>query len=155
MHPKYLDAQGLVALWREALLAKAVLRGATHGYQKHPQLQRFRAQPAPVAAIDLYLSAVHAEAQARGYSFDRSKIGDILPQPKITLACGQLAYEWQHLLGKLAARNRPLYERWRQTVNPDCHPLFAVFPGPVAGWEGRHLQQRGDVLAAPRTRERA
>ena len=25
LHPKYLDAQGLVALWREALLARAVL----------------------------------------------------------------------------------------------------------------------------------
>ncbi|HEU5178767.1 MAG TPA: pyrimidine dimer DNA glycosylase/endonuclease V, partial [Burkholderiales bacterium] len=27
LHPKYLDARGLVALWREALLAQAVLRG--------------------------------------------------------------------------------------------------------------------------------
>jgi hypothetical protein len=31
LHPKYLDARGLVALWREALLAQKVLRGATRG----------------------------------------------------------------------------------------------------------------------------
>ena len=45
VHPKYLDARGLVALWREALLAQAVLRGRTNGYVHHPQLQRFRTQP--------------------------------------------------------------------------------------------------------------
>ena len=27
LHPEYLDSRGLVALWREALLAQAVLRG--------------------------------------------------------------------------------------------------------------------------------
>ncbi|MGC2462396.1 MAG: pyrimidine dimer DNA glycosylase/endonuclease V [Steroidobacteraceae bacterium] len=27
LHPRYLDARGLVALWREALLAQAVRRG--------------------------------------------------------------------------------------------------------------------------------
>lgn len=31
MHPRYLDAKGLVALWREALLVQAVLRGETRG----------------------------------------------------------------------------------------------------------------------------
>ncbi|WP_343214776.1 pyrimidine dimer DNA glycosylase/endonuclease V, partial [Dokdonella sp.] len=35
LHPRYLDPQGLVALWREALLAKAVLRGETRGYTQH------------------------------------------------------------------------------------------------------------------------
>jgi hypothetical protein len=43
IHPRYLDSQGLVALWREALLARAVLRGETRGYRHHPQLIRFRA----------------------------------------------------------------------------------------------------------------
>jgi hypothetical protein len=38
LHPQYLDPQGLVALWREALLAQAVLRGKTRGYKHHPQL---------------------------------------------------------------------------------------------------------------------
>ena len=33
LHPSYLDARGLVALWREGLLAQAVLKGRTRGYQ--------------------------------------------------------------------------------------------------------------------------
>jgi hypothetical protein len=36
LHPKYLDSKGLVALWREALLAKAVLNEKTKGYKNHP-----------------------------------------------------------------------------------------------------------------------
>ncbi len=31
LHPQYLDRQGLVALWREGLLAQEVLRGQTRG----------------------------------------------------------------------------------------------------------------------------
>ena len=42
VHPKYLDSKGLVALWREALLAKQVLEGGTKGYRNHPQLDRFK-----------------------------------------------------------------------------------------------------------------
>ena len=42
LHPKYLDTKGLVALWRETLLAKHVLEGKTKGYRNHPQLDRFK-----------------------------------------------------------------------------------------------------------------
>ncbi len=42
LHPSHLDSRGLVALWREALLAQKVLRGLTRGYKHHPQLARFR-----------------------------------------------------------------------------------------------------------------
>jgi len=38
LHPKYLDSKGMVALWREALLAKQVLLNKTKGYKNHPQL---------------------------------------------------------------------------------------------------------------------
>ena len=55
LHSKYLDPQGLVALWREALLAQAVLRGETRGYLNHPQLDRFKNHPAPRAAISRLL----------------------------------------------------------------------------------------------------
>ena len=65
VHPRYLDAQGLVAIWREALLARAVLRGATKGYRHHPQLERFRAHASPRYAICAYLSAIQAEAYER------------------------------------------------------------------------------------------
>lgn len=33
LHPKYLDPKGLVALWRETLLAQRVLAGRTRGYR--------------------------------------------------------------------------------------------------------------------------
>ena len=62
LHPKYLDARGLVALWREALLAQPILRGATRGYKHHPQLQHFSESAHPPAALAAYLAAVHEEA---------------------------------------------------------------------------------------------
>ena len=135
LHPRYLDPQGLVALWREGLLARAVLRDETRGYKQHPQLERFRSHPAPRLAIDAYLAAVHAEATARGYSFDRSKIGPVRAVEPIAATSGQVDYEWQHLLRKLAARNPALFERWRDLDAPECHPLFLARPGPVATWE--------------------
>src|SRR5690242_3728655 len=131
LHPRYLDPQGLVALWREALLARAVLAGQTRGYRHHPQLERFRAQPAPRSAISSYLQGIHAEAVARGYSFDRSKIGRARIQSSLPVTAGQLQHEWQHLLQKLALRAPALYEQWRAIDVPQCHPLFRVRPGPI------------------------
>jgi hypothetical protein len=135
LHPRYLDPQGLVALWREALLARAVLRGETRGYRHHPQLERFSAQSAPRSAISAYLWGVHVEATSRGYSFDRSKIGPIRTQVAIPVTDGQIAYEWEHLLHKLSARSPALYQRWHLTVSPECHPLFRAYPGSVETWE--------------------
>ena len=135
LHPRYLDARGLVALWREALLARAVLRGKTRGYRHHPQLARFRAHPAPRLAIAAYLSAIHEEATARGYEFDRGKIGPIRRVSLIPVTRDQLEYEWRHLRFKLAARSPARLAEWRQHVRPSCHPLFRVRPGPVADWE--------------------
>lgn len=74
LHPMYLDSKGLVAGWREALLAQKVLQGATHGYRSHPQLQRFREAPNPLAAMAAFLRGIQAEATSRGYSFDAGKI---------------------------------------------------------------------------------
>ena len=135
LHPKYLDAAGLVALWREALLAQAVLRGHTRGYRSHPQLQRFRECPAPRSAINAYLAAVHAEAMARGYGFDRSKLARVVTRFQIRASDGQLMYEWAWLLRKLERRHPVLYRRNRSILEPDAHPLFKVVPGPVAAWE--------------------
>ena len=74
LHPRHLDAAGLVALWREALLAQAVLLGRTRGYTRHPQLERFRTAADPVAAIAGYLRVVADEAKARGYAFNAARI---------------------------------------------------------------------------------
>ena len=49
LHPGYLDRQGLVACWRESLLAQKVLAGKTVGYTRHPQLARFRVLDDPLA----------------------------------------------------------------------------------------------------------
>jgi hypothetical protein len=135
LHPKYLDPQGLVALWREGLLARAVLRGETRGYRHHPQLQRFRQHSAPRAAINSYLSCVWAEAAGRGYSFDRSKLGPVRPLAPITCTAGQLEYEWQHLLRKLRSRSPASYRACRVVTEPLPHPLFRIVAGPVEEWE--------------------
>lgn len=135
LHPKYLDPQGLVSLWREALLAKAVLRGKTRGYRYHPQLERFRNRADPVSAINAYLAAVHNEATKRGYHFDKNKIGPVRTTQRIAVTCAQLEHEWRHLLTKLKARNRTQYKKCRVLGRPQCHPLLYVQPGRIASWE--------------------
>lgn len=137
LHPQYLDPQGLVALWREALLAQAVLHGDTRGYRNHPQLERFANHATPLAAIAAYLEAVYAEAERRGYAFDKSKIGAGAERTTLVVTTGQLEYEWAHLMKKLQARNPACFQRWRGTATPDPHPLFEVCPGDVASWERR------------------
>ena len=135
LHPQYLDPQSLVALWREAPLARAVLRGETRGYRHHPQIFRFEAQSSPRSAINTYLRFVLTEAQARGYAFDASKIGPIRHSIRIGDTTGQLACEWQHLLRKLQVRSPALYRRWAGIELPEPHPLFKITCGPVAAWE--------------------
>lgn len=135
LHPRYLDPQGLVALWRETLLAQAVLRGQTRGYRNHPQLDRFKDHAAPLAAMSLYLHGIHAEASARGYAFDKSKIKPARQRVTLAVTRGQMLYEWEHLLAKLKARNPDLYRQWRDTPEPDAHPMFTVRAGEIEAWE--------------------
>ncbi|RJQ65863.1 MAG: DNA lyase [Desulfobacteraceae bacterium] len=135
LHPKYLDPQGLVALWREALLAQAVLRGETRGYRNHPQLDRFKNHTAPLAAISLYLKGIYVEAKARGYAFNKSKIELARKATPLTVTSGQMVYEWTHLLAKLEVRNPAFYQKWRNTEVPGAHPMFTVRAGDVELWE--------------------
>jgi putative acetyltransferase len=135
LHPKYLDARGLVALWREALLAQAVLAGRTRGYTRHPQLRRFLDAPVPADAIASYLREVLAEATRRGYRFDASKIDEGAPAVHIEVTRGQLDHEREHLRAKLATRSPAWLEALGGVVASDPHPLFRVVAGPVADWE--------------------
>jgi hypothetical protein len=135
LHPKYLDARGLVALWREALLAQKVLRGATRGYKHHPQLLRFAGQPDPPAALAAYLKAVHDEAVQRNYKFDARKIGREKFRGKITETRGQLLYEWRHLRRKLKLRDPERSRELAAVKIPAPHPLFKIVPGKVREWE--------------------
>jgi len=135
LHPQYLDAQGLVALWREALLAREVLRGRTKGYRHHPQLQRFRSSESPRSAINRYLAVVWAESQSRGYRFDHSKLGRDVSVQRIPVTDAQLQYEWYWLLKKLQRRAPTVHRRYLEVSVPAVHPLFRVVSGPVAEWE--------------------
>ncbi|MDD2700381.1 MAG: pyrimidine dimer DNA glycosylase/endonuclease V [Sideroxydans sp.] len=135
LHPQHLDAKGLVALWRETLLAQKVLRGETKGYRHHPQLQRFRAHAEPLAAIADYLRAVQVEAERRGYRFDAGKIGPQTTRGKINVTSGQVEYELAHLRNKLAVRDTDALARLQQFGRPVLHPLFRAVPGPVEAWE--------------------
>jgi hypothetical protein len=135
LHPRYLDAQGLVAVWREALLARAVLRGQTRGYRHPPQLDRFCAHPSPRPAISTYLGALHAEAASRGYSFDAAKIGPSRCRDRMPVTAGQVEHEWEHLLRKLSARSPAVYRRWRGVRAPEGHPLMRKRAGGIEPWE--------------------
>jgi hypothetical protein len=138
LHPKYLDPQGLVALWREALLARAVLRGETTGYRHHPQLHRFQSHAAPRSAINAYLGIVFMEAASRGYAFNRRKVGPVRANTNIKSTAGQLHYEWRRLMRKLRAHSPAVYRRWRNVAAPDSHPLFSIRRGAIEPWERRH-----------------
>lgn len=135
LHPKYLDAKGLVALWREALLAQKVLKGGTRGYRNHPQLGRFRDQPDPVAAISKYLAHIHAEAMRRGYRFDGKKIEPLWTVSRIPCTRGQLLYEWEHLKSKVKPRDPGTYQELLPVTLPEPHPLFFIRSGDVESWE--------------------
>lgn len=138
LHPALLDRAGLVAGWREALLAQKVLDGRTVGYRNHPQLNRFRAHPNPLNAIGYFLTELHCEALVRGYSFDGDKI--LCPgngeADQIPVTQGQIEYEYCFLEQKIRGR-APEYlesERWR-IGEPILHPLFSQVPGDVEPWE--------------------
>ncbi len=118
VHPSYLDSKGLVAVWREALLAQKVLSGATRGYRHHPQLIRFQAQARP-----------------RGYRFDASKIPQSKPVRRIAETDGQLLYEWGRLRSKLRVRAPLIGRQHRSIVRPKPHPLFRIVPGGIRDWE--------------------
>ncbi len=137
VHPQYLDAKGLVAAWREALLAQKVLAGATRGYRHHPQLARFQSHRSPDEVIAAFLGGLADEAARRGYSFDVSKITARKFKGRLTETSGQLLYEWEHLRGKLRTRDPRLFRKFREIATPDAHPLFRIVPGDVREWEIR------------------
>jgi hypothetical protein len=135
LHPRYLDRQGLLAVWREALLAQAVLRGRTRGYRSHPQLERFRSESRPEGVIAGYLRAIWMEADSRGYRFDAARINGRPGRRHLDVSVGQLEWEWAHLRRKLEVRSPDVHRAWRGIVIPEPHPLFRPVPGARAEWE--------------------
>jgi Pyrimidine dimer DNA glycosylase len=135
IHPKYLDAKGLVALWRETLLAKHVLEGKTKGYKKHPQLNRFKSSQKPIDAINIYLAIVHQEATSRKYNFDKQKVDWNFYPTTISVTKGQLKYEVTHLLNKLKIRDLKKYQELKNQLFFEPHPLFNLIDGNIEDWE--------------------
>ncbi len=136
IHPRYIDGQGLVALWREGLLAQKVLAGQTKGYKFHPQLIRFRNTKDPMKSIGSYLHFVAEEAARRNYKFDRSKILKTWRKPvSMPVTHGQLKYETKHLLRKLKVRDPARFAKCAQTLSFRAHPLFRTAKGGIEAWE--------------------
>ena len=135
LHPKYLDSKGLVALWRETLLAKNVLTGNTKGYKNHPQLIRFKAMERPVEAIDQYLAEIWEEATKRGYKFDKSKINWKINPQKMTVTDGQIRFEFEHLLRKLEIRDAILFQELKELEEMETIKMFEIIQGEIEKWE--------------------
>jgi len=135
LHPKYLDTKGLVAVWREALLAKNVLEGKTKGYKFHPQLSRFRQAKYPIDSINQYLADIYLEAENRNFHFDREKINWTFRKSKLTVTIGQIEYEVSHLLIKLEKRDYNKYIELKSNSRFDNHPIFKLIEGEIEEWE--------------------
>jgi hypothetical protein len=135
IHPKYLDSKGLVALWREGLLAKHVLEGKTKGYTQHPQLNRFKALKDPVSAIHYYLYHVYLEAKERGYHFDYTKLTVTPFNEVITVTDGQIEFEINHLKKKLTVRDQTKLHQLEQISSFKPHPMFTIIKGDIEPWE--------------------
>lgn len=135
LHPKYLDTKGLVALWRETLLAKQVLEGKTQGYKNHPQLERFKTITSPLDAINQYLQEVFNESQIRGYFFDGNKFNPDFTPVSIPVNKGQLDFEVEHLMDKLSTRTPEKYHLMKEFYFFDPHPIFSVVEGGIEDWE--------------------
>ncbi|MBP8016484.1 hypothetical protein KAZ01_00605 [Candidatus Gracilibacteria bacterium] len=137
LHPKYLDTKGLIATWREGLLAKKVLENKTKGYKNHPQLIRFKNYKNPILAINSYLYFIFLESKKRGYSFDKIKIIHMKLNKIINVTDNQIKFELNHLLNKLEKRDiKKFNEINKITINKiDINPIFNLTKGEIESWE--------------------
>lgn len=135
--PKYLDVRGLVAQWREALLAQQVLTGRTKGYRGHPQLIRFQNTADPLVSIGAYLQTIQKEAEVRGYIFDSNKIlfPALDPSSPILIPLGQLNYERKLLLHKQRERDHAKYEENLEIPYFRINSIFTPIEGHASDWE--------------------
>ena len=133
-HPKYLDTKGLVALWRETLLAKNVLENKTKGYKNHPQLIRFKESSSSINFINAYLAEVYLEAISRNYKFDETKFRKVSVTEKINVTSGQINYEMEHLKQKLLIRDISKYKEVVKVKTVISHPVFEIIEGNVEIW---------------------
>lgn len=154
LHPKYLDTKGLVALWREGLLAQAVLAGKTKGYRNHPQLNRFKESKNPLVSISVYLHHVCDEAEKRKYQFDRAKILFSKRRTSMRVTDGQIKYEWEHLLQKLKKRSTDVYRAIEKESQIELHPIFRSIPGKVEEWDYKNFLKLDQIQSRLKSKKR-
>jgi hypothetical protein len=135
IHPKYLDIKGLLAVWREGLLAQKVLMNRTKGYKNHTQLIRFKCEPNPIAAIGTCLMQIYEESKRRGYHFDKTKIIESDFKNKILVTSGQVKFEWEHFKSKVRIRNPMIYNQIININHPILNPIFIEVNGKIEQWE--------------------
>ncbi len=132
---KYLDAKGLVALWRETLLAKNALENKTKGYKNHPQLNRFKQTEKPLEAINQYLAEIYEEAKQRNYNFNKNKIDFNFSPIKIPVHDKQIEYEFSHLMKKLKLRDNEKYQNLKEITDFETAEIFTKIKGEIEDWE--------------------
>lgn len=127
IHPRYLDKYGLIALWRESLLAQKVLNGGASGYKDNPQLLRFKDTKDPLKSIGSYLSMIASEGARQGYKFNHEKI--IYPnfdQNVMPVSQGEVSFEVRHLKDKLKLRDKAKYTELSKTPKVEANPIFTL-----------------------------
>ncbi len=137
IHPRYLDTKGLVAAWREGLLAQKVLEGETKGYKNHPQLLRFKRKEKCLVLIGKYLFGIYAEAVERKYKFDQSKIKYYKEDEteSIEVTSRQIEYEFELLKWKLEKRDSVKYYSIMNIRDPQINGVFTKIDGNIEDWE--------------------
>lgn len=88
--------------------------------------------------IDRHSSADDAASDGRNRTSERASDERTIDEStveRIPVTDGQVAYEWAHLLGKLAHRSPDLWAQQSSLTAPHVHPLFEVVPGPIEPWE--------------------
>ena len=138
IHPEFLDVKGLSALWREALLAQAVLLKRTKGWRNHSD---------PISAISYYLLVIHKESEKRNFNFQKSKINmPVESVEKIDLTYGKLSYEAEILLERLKSRSPDSYVKLLKLGQykrfPEPHPIFKIIEGEVERWEKSYWRKK-------------
>lgn len=129
IHPKYLDSKRLTAVWRETLLARAVLEGKTKSYLNHPQLIRFKNSENSLLFINTYLYHIHQESILREFNFDIGKVNKKITNKKLAVNDRQISYELEHLKKKL---NYPEHLNIKKIIP---HPIFHIVKGDIEVWE--------------------
>lgn len=142
LHPSFLDRQGLLGQWREAIQAKNALLNPDHpsNIWHARQLQRFKESPAPMRNIAIFLHVVADEMILRGYHPNVSLIPyypEKIPH-YISVTSGQVDYEIKFLQAKLEKRNPTFLPRlWniRLLMFNQLNPVFKEVGGDIEPWE--------------------